>query len=295
MRPVAVLLLLFNVLVSTPPAQANEVQPPLLVREEVDLPLTLAAGTLWLVTELGLREQFATPFEPAPYERIGTMDRSAVGLWDPSLDKASDVLLVASFVTPFMFNTIDHAIWAGSRAQHGRWLWADAVIILEAIAIAGALTNMAKFAFTRYRPYTYIAGSDPETYDAIQQDEELRTALQEAEEDPNSALSFWSGHTALAFTALCASATLLTYKHLDDHPGPLFAMWGGTIGAGIVMASLRVQAGMHFPSDVIVGAAIGAAIGLIVPSLHRNRALDDVAIAPLAIREGGGVAVLGRW
>ena len=295
MRSVALLMLLVGALVRVGEVHANEVQPPFSVREVVDLPITLAAGTLWLVTELEVRDEFATPFESADYARIGSVDRSAVGFWNPDLHRASDVLLIGAFLTPFLFNGIDHAIWGKERSKIGRWIWSDLVIVLEAVAITGALTNMAKCAFTRYRPYTYIATNDPEAYDAIQQDEDLRTSLQEATEAPGSALSFWSGHTALAFTALCASATLLTYKHHDRHPGPLFAMWGGTIGAGVVMSVLRVRSGMHFPTDVLVGAAIGAAIGIVVPSLHVNHKLRDVAITPLAVREGGGVAVYARW
>lgn len=295
MRIVAVLMLGCSALCWAGDVRANEVQPPFTVREEVDLPITLAIGTMWLVTELGILDDFATPFEPAPYDRIGRVDRSAVGMWNPDFHNASDVLLVGAFLSPFLFNGIDHAIWGKERAQVGRWIWTDLVIVLEAVVIAGALTNMAKSAFTRYRPYTYIAANDPEAYDAIQGDETLRTSLQEATEDPGSALSFWSGHTALAFTALCASATLLTYKHRDRHPGPLFAMWGGTIGAGAVMAVLRVRSGMHFPTDVLVGAMVGAAIGIVVPALHVNRKLRDVAITPMTLREGGGVAVYARW
>jgi len=295
MRSIALLLLLVPSLLTCSAVHANEIQPPLEIREAVDLPITVAAGTLWLVTELGLRDQFSTPFEPAPYEQIGRADRTAVGLWNPSLDKASDALLIAAFAAPFLFNSLDNGIWSGERAHLGRWFWADVVVVLESVFIAGALTNMAKFAFTRYRPYTYIATDHPEAYDAIQQDEELRTSLQDASEEPDSALSFWSGHTSLAFSALCASATLLTYKHLDGPPAPLIALWGGTLGAGVAMAVLRVRAGLHFPSDVLVGAVVGAAIGIVVPSLHVHRKLRDVAITPLTVREGGGVALYGRW
>lgn len=295
MRMVALLLLSCSLL-TTFSAAASQVEPPLVAREEVDIPLTLGFGALWLFTELGTKDQFSAPaLDESRYEYIGDVDRSAIGNWNPALDKASDVVLVASFVSPFLFNTLDLAIWGADRADHGRWLWSDALIVLEAVAIAGALTNMAKWAFNRYRPYSYIHVHDTARYDEIQADEELRSSLQDALEDQNSALSFWSGHTSLAFTALCASATLLTAKHRADHPGPLFALWGGTIAAGVAVAALRVEAGMHFPSDVLVGAFMGAAIGIVVPSLHRNRALAPVAISPLTLREGGGLAVTAVW
>lgn len=298
MRTVALLLLTCVVLTTSPAglARASQMEPPLVAREEVDIPFTLAMGGLWLVTELGVKNQFSAPaFDGSSYEHIGDMDRTAIGNWDPSLDKASDVLLVASFVTPFLFNSIDHAIWGKDRAQLGRWIWSDVLIVLEAVAFAGAITNVAKWAFARYRPFNYIGIHDTARYDAIQQDEELRSSLQEEMEKQNAALSFWSGHTTLAFAALCASATLLTSKHLNDHPAPLFALWGGTIAAGIAVAALRVESGMHFPSDVIVGALMGSAIGIAIPALHRNRALAPVAVTPLTLREGGGLAFTAVW
>jgi len=298
MRTVVALLFL-GIVSSTLPAElarASQVEPSVLAREEVDIPLTLGFGALWLVSNLGMQEQFSAPsFDASRYEHIGAMDRSVIGNWDPAADSASDVVLIASFVAPFLFNGIDHALWGKERAQLGRWIWSDVLIVFETVAIAGAFTNMAKWAYNRHRPYNYIAIHDTARYDEIQGDEELRSLLQEETESNDAALSFWSGHTSLAFAALCASATLLTSKHLDDHPAPLFALWGGTIGAGIAVAMLRVQAGMHFPTDVIVGALMGSAFGVVIPALHRNRALSNIAIAPLTLREGGGLAISAVW
>ncbi len=295
MRTVVVWLL-FTATSITLPAAASQVEPPLVAREEVDIPLTLGCGALWLITELGIKDSFTAPaFDESRYEHIGDMDRRAIGNWNPSTARASDAVMIASFVTPFVFNTLDLAIWGADRANHGLWLWSDALIIMEAIAVTGALTNMAKWAFTRYRPYAYIGIHDTARYDEIQADPDLRDSLQEAVEEQDAALSFWSGHTSLTFAALCASATLLTAKHMNDHPAPLFALWGGTFAAGAVVAILRVESGKHFPSDVIVGALVGSAIGIVVPALHRNRDLPPVAIAPLTLREGGGLAVTAVW
>ncbi|MDP7115276.1 MAG: hypothetical protein QGH45_25090, partial [Myxococcota bacterium] len=62
MRP---LLLLVLIALVPRPAHAAEAQPPLFVREEIDLPLTLAFGTVWLMTELTLKDEFsAGAFDP---------------------------------------------------------------------------------------------------------------------------------------------------------------------------------------------------------------------------------------
>jgi len=298
MRLACCSLLLFTLTAVPAPTDAAELAPPLMAREEVDLPLIASFGTIWLVTELGLKDQFTAPaFDPLMYQEIGDGDRSAIGQWDPDQATVSDVLLYTSFALPFAINGIDDLVWRNDRQDAPRWFWTDAVVLLEAVFLAGAITNMAKWAFTRYRPYMYIPYADVETYSEIlrHEDERVRDEFEEAVEDNDAALSFWSGHSALTFSAMTASATLMTYKHLNDHPAPLIAMWGGTIAYGLTVAILRVRSGKHFPSDVIVGGVVGAACGLVIPALHRNRMAMPVAIAPYATREGGGVGVTALW
>ncbi len=299
MRHALTSTLLLSTLVLTPAATAEPLQPVFTINEEVDLPLIVGLGTLWLVPELGLKDQFASPtFDAAlTYPHIGDMDRASMGQWDPTADLASDVLLGVSFGLPFLLNGVDDAVWGSKRADAARWFWADSVILMQAVAFAGALTNLAKLAFDRYRPYMYIIAEEAfeEDYDAILATEASRASYEEAIEDPDAGKSFWSGHTSLIFTAMCTSAALLTYKHLDDHPAPLFGLWGGTVAMGVAMAALRVQAGLHFPSDVIVGAIVGTATGLVVPALHRNRKPLPMVIAPSGGRDGGGVSLSLVW
>ena len=299
MRHALASTLLLSLLFQTPAAHAEQLQPVFTLHEEVDIPLIVGLGTLWLVPELGLKDQFASPTFDATltYPYIGDMDRASMGRWDPTADLASDVLLGVSFGLPFLLNGIDDAVWGSRRADASRWFWADSVILLQAVAFAGAFTNLAKLAFDRYRPYMYINAEESfeEKFDAILASESLRTSYEEAIENPDSGKSFWSGHSSLAFTALCTSAALLTYKHLDDHPAPLIGLWGGTLAMGVVVASLRVQAGMHFPSDVIVGAIVGTATGLVVPALHRNRKPLPMVIAPTGGPDGGGVSMSLVW
>ncbi|RKU29908.1 hypothetical protein C6495_13730 [Candidatus Poribacteria bacterium] len=64
--------------------------------------------------------------------------------------------------------------------------------------------------------------------------------------------AFPSGHTSLAFT----SATILGYRY-PRWRVPLY------VGAGFVGFS-RIYLGRHYASDVIVGAALGTAVGVLV-------------------------------
>jgi membrane-associated phospholipid phosphatase len=52
----------------------------------------------------------------------------------------------------------------------------------------------------------------------------------------------------------------------------------GLVGGSV--AAERVLAGRHFVSDVLVGAATGAAIGILVPYLHARAPAVAVGIAP---------------
>ena len=65
----------------------------------------------------------------------------------------------------------------------------------------------------------------------------------------------------------------------------------------------RVRAGQHFPTDVIMGALVGAGIGVLVPHLHRRRQTQEqeretppvlVGFAPLP-GSGGSLTITARF
>ncbi len=68
-----------------------------------------------------------------------------------------------------------------------------------------------------------------------------------------SSLSFPSAHATASFTA----ATLAT--RISPDLAPL------VFGLATLMALSRPYLGMHYPSDVLAGAALGAAFGLVIP------------------------------
>lgn len=86
-------------------------------------------------------------------------------------------------------------------------------------------------------------------------------------EGSSDTASFPSGHTAMAFCA----ATLI-----ERNCGPKVGLLA--YGVATVTGLSRIEAGKHFPSDVLAGAAIGTLIAGLVDALHFGRGCDGGGI-----------------
>jgi membrane-associated phospholipid phosphatase len=123
----------------------------------------------------------------------------------------------------------------------------DVLVVAEAAAVTGVVTNVLKFATARRRPDAWAAG--------------IRTSA----DDDNA---FVSGHSSAAFAFAAAFGTVAM---LRDYPGWPFIYAAGFVGATSV-AYFRVAADRHWLTDVAGGAAVGTAIGVAMPLLfHRRR------------------------
>ena len=84
----------------------------------------------------------------------------------------------------------------------------------------------------------------------------LKYTVKEERPDKSDNLSFPSGHTSIAFT----NAALLYYEYKDSN------LWYASSGFLFATATgvLRIANNKHYTSDVLAGAGIGLASGLIV-------------------------------
>lgn len=84
----------------------------------------------------------------------------------------------------------------------------------------------------------------------------LKYTVKEERPDQSDDLSFPSGHTAIAFT----NASLLYYEYKDSN------LWYASSGFLFASATgvLRIANNKHYTSDVLAGAGIGLASGLVV-------------------------------
>lgn len=141
----------------------------------------------------------------------------------------------------------------------------DALVILEAAVITANINYVIKAAVGRERPFVHAlpAADKPHT---------------KAPSDNN--LSFYSGHSAWSMSLAVSAGTVASIRGYDWAP----ALWAGGVGVSLATGYLRIAADKHWATDVLVGWAAGAAVGYLVPRLHRR---DDPTGAPV-IAVGGG-------
>lgn len=182
---------------------------------------------------------------PAPgidMDDVPGIDRAALRMWSPSAHRTSNVVFGVSSAL---------ALAGGIINQQGERPLMPLAIAAESMLLTAGLTNTMKEWARRPRPYMYNADVPLSEHDSRR-----------------DFVSFWSGHTANL--AACTFSVAYMVQHSDASPGAKTASW---IAASVLPASvayLRVRAGRHFPTDVLMGYAIGAGVGLLVPYFHRR-------------------------
>ena len=97
-----------------------------------------------------------------------------------------------------------------------------------------------------------------------------------------STLSFFSGHSTMAFS----SAIFLSTMFQKYFPNSKFTpyIWGTSLVCASIVGYLRIYSGQHFPSDVITGAIVGSLVGYLIPLIHENRK-DKLETLPFKIHK----------
>jgi membrane-associated phospholipid phosphatase len=144
-------------------------------------------------------------------------------------------------------------------------LFTYAVMYSEVLLLTFSTAGLTKNLVGRLRPYNFY-------------DDSVRP---EKTDDYNK--SFPSRHTAFAF----AGAGFITALLLGDYAGskwnPLLIAAAYTAAAAIGVS--RIEAGMHFATDVLAGAALGSLVGYGVPLLHlqKNDGGTKVMLSPFSV------------
>jgi membrane-associated phospholipid phosphatase len=243
-RGLPVLLAAAWLATSLRPAEAEELNVDL----GLDLGLTLGIGAGWIATEL-LKPYLAPDgcrwCEPPDGDWAV---RNALRWDDTSAADALSYAIGFALVPALSFGL--NLAAARDRGEFGD-AWKDALVVAEAGVVAAALNQLLKFSVGRERPFVHALDPDDKPLTSSPADNDL---------------SFFSGHTTLAFALAVSAATTATIREYDVAP----YLWAiGMLAAGTT-GYLRIAADRHYLTDVLVGAAIGALVGWAIPWLHRD-------------------------
>jgi len=135
-------------------------------------------------------------------------------------------------------------------------LWAKLPILRTTIVTAGCvwtsdlLANLLKTVFDRPRPFDVVAHPEPLITGTL-------------------ASSFPSGHAATSAAGAVILSVLVGRR-----------IWPWLLALAVLIGFSRVYVGVHYPGDVLAGAAIGAAVSLAFVRLLRLTSTDRRQSAP---------------
>ena len=173
--------------------------------------------------------------------KIPGIDRWSVNNFSRSAQKTSDKFLFGSFALPFLLFLDDTPRRSGGEVS---------LIYLETMLLNWGVTNVTKTMVKRPRPYMYNENV-PMSY-------KMKKSAQ---------YSFFSGHTSFTAANSFLAAKMYDDFYPDSKAAPI--VWGLAAAIPAFTGYKRIKGGKHFLTDVLVGYAVGAGIGILVPTLHK--------------------------
>jgi len=171
---------------------------------------------------------------------INFFDKPAIGFNENSA-LLSDILISIQMASTGLFTFSD--------LNEGQFN-SLSVMYYQTMTFNYGLNASAKKIFQRKRPFVY--SSDAPDKEKLTKD---------------AAYSFYSGHSSTAFASAVFNSIMIS-EYISGGWKPV------GIGLNLLNASLiaylRVNAGKHFPTDVITGAIIGSTIAYIITEIHRT-------------------------
>jgi membrane-associated phospholipid phosphatase len=229
---------------------------------DVDGPVTLAGATAWITTEA-----LKSPLAPVSCRWCDTndLDRSAREGLRSSDPRTADILssVLGFAVGPAL--VVGASTLAAGRDHALSNALVDVLLVAESAVLAADVNQLVKYSVGRERPWA-ISVPYPDTRDAH--------------------LSFYSGHTTLAFSIATAAGTIATMRGYRWAP----LVWMVGVPYAFATGYLRIAADQHWLTDVLVGFAAGAAIGFAVPFFF-HRPKTSVRVVPM----GAGAAIAGGF
>ena len=176
---------------------------------------------------------------------LNPLDRQAVGRHLKGARTGSDVLAISASASP-LFLTIPYLL----NKENMNALTITVMYAEVAVLVAG-INGVCKSLVHRKRPYLYV-----------------NNLFERSPRNKSSASSFYSLHSTFAFGSMVFLSTVIG----DLYDSCLkYAILAGSLSVAGLTGYFRFAAGLHFPTDIIVGGAIGSVIGYLVPAIHKIR------------------------
>jgi membrane-associated phospholipid phosphatase len=194
-------------------------------------------------------------------------DRNALNHVSTDPSRVNDFRTAANFTGIYVPVAAGGAALLGGTIRHDEHLRETGMLAMTAMIDTQLLTTFIKYSTSRDRPSTTGVTTSSGAF--------------WANGHSFSADSFPSGHAANAFAVAHVIA--------DEYPG-----WKVKLAVYSLAAATgfeRVAGREHFPSDVLVGSAVGYLVGGYVFNHHSTRSKTHVAFAPMFGHGGGGVSL----
>ena len=255
-------------LAAGPVATAQRAPSPYHTRFAVDAPITLglsvlSATGLYLVQQKsGLSDQELAALDK---NDVPKFDRFVAGKYSESAQRTSDLLCYPTLlIAPGLL-----ALDPSARGRYGQ----VAALYVQTMLATDALFTMSVGTVYRYRPYLYGSEGGGGRSGKI------------------ATNSFFAGHVAHTATATFFAAKVFHDFNPDSPAQPY--VWGAAALVPAAVGYFRIEAGKHFLSDVLVGYAVGATMGVVVPQLHKRGRGQGLSVLPVQGLNANGYAYGG--
>ena len=249
-----------------PPSVPQPRLPAYQLKWQYDVPLVVLAGIVGIGRSI---RSYGAPAYCAVSgcdpNGLNALDRHYAGQYQPQWNQRGDLIIWGLEGASLATLLLDEGLKNGLS---------DVVVVAESTIVSSVAAGIVSPMAGRPRPLVYGT-----------------TAPASVRENGTSGLSFFSGHAATAFGAAVSTFVTVHRLHPDDF-WPYYVLLGG-VAIASVEGYTRVLSGSHFPTDVIAGAAAGTMIGILIPAMHAS--LHHVALQPVTVSGGGGLAVVGRY
>jgi hypothetical protein len=237
--------ILFITLILSNIINAKVLSTPYEINSSTETIITTAATVMGLsynLTGSNLEPLSVYEIDNLMNKKLLGINRISVNNYNDDVAMISDILLGICIATPAL------QVFDGRVSPE----WTTyGMMFLESTAITVGATTVTKNIIRDPRPYIYSAD-----------------APLEMKQQPDARLSFFSGHAALSFASMTFFAETYSKYYPDNSNHNL--IWLGSMTLAGTTAILRVFSGRHFPLDILVGSAVGFAVGKMIPVLHEK-------------------------